>query len=210
MSVSSRSLYGLQSWLCHLFVLITYSQDRSSLNKNKPALLNALSVPVCSVVWFIRVFTSAAGSGRVVRSTGVTQSWPWGFAGYSEVVFFHCFHTKSPTCCCIHNDRRCFFCVCLFMVIQKDMVGFFKHLRLLSVCAVSMWAFIIETCCVQPLNGFNFQTTAPAVIRCQTFTEMFLMVFLRWHHGSLFRPLWVSTVQLKLCCFSWLLLFHCE
>lgn len=124
--------------------------------------------------------------------------------------FFSLFSHKSPTCCCIHNDRRFFFCVCLFMVIQKDMVGFFKHLRLPSVCAISMWAFIIETCCVQPLNGFNLQTTAPAVIRCQVFTEMFLMVFLRWHHGSLFRPLWVSTVQLKLCCFSWLLLFHCE
>lgn len=87
-------------------------------------------------------------------------------------------------CCCIHNGRRCFVFLCLFMVIHKDMVGFFEHLRLLSVCAISMWAFVIEACCVQPLDGFNFHTTARAVIRCQTFTEMFVVFFLRWHHGS--------------------------
>lgn len=150
------------------------------------------------------MFTSAVGSGL--------QLWPSRDPEALQVIlrslFFSSFSHKKSHVLLYSHWQALFLILCLFMIIQKDVVGFFEHLRLVFVCAISMWAFITETCCVQPLYDFNFQKTAPAVVRCQTFTEMFLMVFLRWHHGSLLRPLWVSTVQL--CCFSRLLLFHCE
>ncbi len=93
----------------HLFVLITYSQHPSSLKQEQTSVIKCI---ICSIIYDSLECLLQDGSLAL-------QLWPSREPEASQVILrvlcFHCFHTQSPMCCCIHNDRRCFVFLCLFV-----------------------------------------------------------------------------------------------